>query len=325
MMLATSLGLLALVAAPSTLPCAAALDDADEARAQTVTKALRDAESAATEDPQGGAQTLLTALEQATEIAAIGARAPELQDARTYALLALARARVTLGDAAQAEAAIDLALATAGDRALPTTLFGPGVVTLHERRSATAAERASATLSVTCSRCLVAIEGAANRCVEGDKATELRLPPGRWRVTLIDAVDPKHTRSEAIELDEIGRASLVLPPRTGGGSDGSDGAPRRKLPRWAGILGVSVGVGLAITGAVLLGLDGRCPDGSDPRSMGACTDVLATGGLGIGLLAGGAAAAIGFAIPLAIGERRAKRARAGKTAAIRWRGAGFAF
>ncbi|MFO0635807.1 MAG: hypothetical protein U0168_23455 [Nannocystaceae bacterium] len=324
MMLATLWGL-ALAAAPSALPCAAPLDQAEQARAQTVTKALRDAESAATEDPQGGAQTLLQALEQATEIAAIGARAPELQDARVYALLALARARVTLGDAAQAEAAIDLALATAGERALPTKLFGPAVVTLHERRSASAAERASATLSVTCSRCLVAIEGAAHRCAQGDKATELRLPPGRWRVTLVDAVDPSHTRSEAVELGEIGRASLVLPPRSGADTGGRDGAPRRVLPRWAGIAGVSLGVGLVVTGAVLLGLHGRCPDGSDPRRPDACTDVLATGPLGVGLLAGGAATAIAFAIPLAIGERRAKRARAGKTAAIRWRGAGFAF
>ena len=63
-----------------------------------------------------------------------------------------------------------------------------------------------------------------------------------------------------------------------------------------------------IAGGVLLGIDGQCVGGGDPAKE-LCPKVNQTKGMGAGVLAGGAALAVGFAIPLAIGEKRSKQVR----------------
>ena len=82
----------------------------------------------------------------------------------------------------------------------------------------------------------------------------------------------------------------------------------RKLPRWAGILGMTLG-GLAIAGgAFAMGIDGRCPDLSSTRKND-CVDVHDSFYTGVGLLAAGVATATGFGIAFGVGEVKDKRAQ----------------
>jgi hypothetical protein len=73
---------------------------------------------------------------------------------------------------------------------------------------------------------------------------------------------------------------------------------------------MSIGAAAMITGGVLVGVDGKCPDlTTDPRGPDACARRLNTDVPGIVLLAGGGAMLGGFAIAFGIGEHRAKRRR----------------
>ncbi|MBK6917049.1 MAG: hypothetical protein IPH07_06585 [Deltaproteobacteria bacterium] len=296
--------------------CTPALLEADRSTVAAITKALRDAETKATEDPEAGDEVLVAALDAAADAGALVARDTAAQDARLYALLALARARLTTGKQERATEAMDLAIATSGGRALPVKLFGPAVMALHERRLAIAKERASTALTVTCAHCLVVVEAAPLACASAGKSAELRLAPGSWRVVLVDADKPSITRAATLTLGDIDRARFELAPQAtapnaGAGKGTKSKPPRdpnRKLPRWAGIVGVSLGVVAMIAGGVLLGIDGQCVGGGDPAKE-LCPKVNQTKGMGAGVLAGGAALAVGFAIPLAIGEKRSKQVR----------------
>ena len=66
-------------------------------------------------------------------------------------------------------------------------------------------------------------------------------------------------------------------------------------------------------GAVLIAMDGKCPDGSNPMSADPCPDVLNTDAVGIALTSVGAATLVGFSIALGIGEARQKKAGAALT------------
>lgn len=312
---------MATLAGPSD--CSPALLEADRGKVAEITKALRDAETKATEDPEAGDAVLVAALDAAAQDGALVARDTAAQDARLYALLALARARLTTGKQELATEAIDLAIATAGGRSLPVKLFGPAVMALHERRLAIAKERASTALTVTCSHCLVVVEAAPLACASAGKDAEVRLAPGSWRVVLVDADKPSVTRAATLTLTDIDRARFELapqavpPPNDAGSGKGKTPRekkpkpardPNRKLPRWAGILGVSLGVAAMIAGGVLVGIDGQCVGGGDPEKD-LCPNVNNTSAAGIGVLAGGAAMAVGFAVPLAIGEKRSKQVR----------------
>jgi hypothetical protein len=126
---------------------------------------------------------------------------------------------------------------------------------------------------------------------------------------------------ESITLsDDVPEAALSFeveaPPPEANGEDtlpvdpGPDaGVPKRRLPRWASIVGISVGAAAVVAGGVLIGVHGRCPDGSDPVGPNACLDVLSTRGAGIGVLVGGAALLTGFSIALGIGETRDNKRR----------------
>lgn len=299
--------------------CTPALLEADRSTVAAITKALRDAETKATEDPEAGDAVLVAALDAAADAGALVARDTAAQDARLYALLALARARLTTGKQERATEAMDLAIATSGGRALPVKLFGPAVMALHERRLAIAKERASTALTVTCAHCLVVVEAAPLACASAGKNAEIRLAPGSWRVVLVDADKPSITRAATLTLGDIDRARFELAPQAttpaAGAGKGNKSKPskpprdpNRKLPRWAGIVGVSLGVVAMVAGGVLLGIDGQCVGGGDPAKE-LCPKVNQTMGMGAGVFAGGAALAVGFAIPLAIGEKRSKQVR----------------
>jgi hypothetical protein len=93
------------------------------------------------------------------------------------------------------------------------------------------------------------------------------------------------------------------------------------VPRWASITGIGLGVGVLAAGATLVAIDGRCPNGGDPRvDFEACPSVYNTEAGGAVLISVGALAVISMSAVLAITEVRAKRAgQRGTTARLRLR------
>ncbi|MBC8069766.1 MAG: hypothetical protein IAG13_15620, partial [Deltaproteobacteria bacterium] len=91
----------------------------------------------------------------------------------------------------------------------------------------------------------------------------------------------------------------------------------RKLPRWAGILGMAAGAAAIVAGGVLLAVDGECPDFSNNTGEGACKRTLNTKTTGYVVIGAGAAFMVGFTIPFAIGESRQAKAR--KRSTTMWR------
>jgi hypothetical protein len=74
------------------------------------------------------------------------------------------------------------------------------------------------------------------------------------------------------------------------------------------VLGLAAGTGAAAAGGVLVGVDHRCPDLSDPRQA-PCLRILDTDASGFALVGVGGAVAITAAVILAVDEIRARRAR----------------
>src|SRR5262249_45223743 len=151
------------------------------------------------------------------------------------------------------------------------------------------------TLELRCKGpCFAAIDATPIACGDAAAAQRVELPAGHYRVVLIDRADPTRRTEQRIELSSAATVTIALanPPaasttttrgrartREPGVDDGG-----RKLPRWAGILGMAVGAAAIIAGGVLVGVDGKCPDFTDPHGAGACQSVLNTNGAGYALL-----------------------------------------
>ncbi len=320
---------LALAMTPPGSTCRAPALSAEQASlARGHATALRDAEAQATEDPDQGIALLTAALDRARLDAQAVALDPEAADARRYAMLALARGLLGAEQRERAAAIIDSALVTAVSTPLPAKLFGPSLVALHDERKAGLDRSATATLQARCTgACLVIVDAAWVGCAGPDTPIDLALVPGSWDVLLVDAADTGRVTAERVELVASGsvEVSLEIPKlpsasrgRRAGSTGLADGG--RKLPRWAGILGVAAGVVALVAGGVLVAVDGRCPDSTDPMGAGACQNILNTDAPGFAMLGVGGAALVGFAIPLGLGE--AKQARARKASA-RWHGPGM--
>jgi hypothetical protein len=88
------------------------------------------------------------------------------------------------------------------------------------------------------------------------------------------------------------------------------------VPRWASITGISGGAAMVIAGAVLLGIDGKCPGGHDPvTEVDQCPSVYNTN-VGGGVLVGvGAVVMVGMGTVLTITEiQRSKQGKQRPTA-----------
>jgi hypothetical protein len=83
------------------------------------------------------------------------------------------------------------------------------------------------------------------------------------------------------------------------------------VPRWASITGISAGAAMVIAGAVLIGIDGKCPGGYDPvTEVADCPSVYNTN-VGGGVLVGvGAVVMVGMGTVLTITE--IQRSKQGK-------------
>lgn len=316
---------LALAIAPPSGKCPApalSADEATAARAHAV--ALREAETRATEDPEQGIALLTAALDRARADATIVARDTDASEARQYAMLALARGLLGAEKRTEAAKILDIALATAVGDPLPSKLFGPSLVALHEERKAALDRTSTATLHARCTgACLVIVDAAWVACGGPGATADVALPPGAWEVLLVDAADPTRTHAQRVDLSAGGSADVLLEvPKTAGtkrrvarpaGDDAVDDGGR-KLPRWAGIVGMAVGVVALVAGGVLVALDGSCPDGTNTSGAGACKNILDTDLPGYVMLGIGGGTLIGFTTAFGIGEAKQARARRAKAA-----------
>ncbi|HWB78731.1 MAG TPA: hypothetical protein VG755_27390, partial [Nannocystaceae bacterium] len=176
------------------------------------------------------------------------------------------------------------------------------------------------TLELRCKgACFAAIDATPIACGDAGASEHVELPAGHYRVVLIDRADPTRRTEQTIDLTSAATVTIQLDnapagevatprgrgrPRDTGVDDGG-----RKLPRWAGILGMAVGAASIIAGGVLVGVDGKCPDFTDETGVGACKEVLKTDGVGYALIGAGAGLSIGFAIAFGIGESKQKKAK----------------
>lgn len=296
---------------------AAPVSAEERRRVEGAIGALLAAERKANESPASGVQPLNEALARFHDLGPLAARDLEAHEARIYALLSLARAHLALEQTDEAAEAMDAAIRVArGDR-LPATVFGPGLVELHERRLSAPENRPEGQLTVTCTpACEVVLDerGAGS----GTQVEVRNLPLGPHRVHVhATAADVEDILSAQIELtaDSPAAALTYAPAAPEAGTETPTSGqpmkdtPARRLPRWAGIVGIAAGAAAMVAGGVLLGLDGRCPDGSDPSGPNTCIDVLNTDKPGIALLVTGGALMTGFGVVLAIGETRDRKRR----------------
>lgn len=293
----------------------AALSAAEQRRRDRIVQALIDADAEATERPETAEPGLRRALSEFAAAAPLVANDEQAQTARIYALLALARTLLVSHQDTAAANTIDEALHVARDDALPVAQFGPALERLHDARVDALAGLQPGTLVIECT---VPCKAWLNeRPIEpGTHA----LPVGPYRVWIEAEVPnlPVVRETARIRKGETVSVRYELDPSL---VDASDRPPKhavaerpdRTLPRWASIVGVSVGAGLVGTGAALVAVDRRCPDLADPRST-PCANILNTDGGGWATLGVGGAMLISAAVILAVDEIRLRRARKGTVA-----------
>jgi hypothetical protein len=281
---------------------------------------LQVAEQRANEDPAGGLAGLRAALDRVEELGFVVAGDPKAHEARMYGLLALARAHLSLGQDDEAREIMDEAIRVARGDSLPTKTFGPRLIELHDSRLAAPENRPLGQLVVECTpACDVLLNARIAGSGRRVELSNVPLGPHRVRVQATaggedDLLDQRIVLTEndpaaKLEIAPATKTAPVGPEETKLVEDVPDAAQRRRmLPRWAGIVGVATGAVAMIAGGVLLGLDGRCPDGSDPSSA-ECINVLSTKAPGIALLAVGGAAFAGFGVVLIVDETRVRRGR----------------
>lgn len=269
-------------------------------------------------EPAASVEAIEAALAQLAEQPSL-AGDEAAQDKLAEARVSLAWLHLAQGDQAAAAAAMDEALRSARGRSLEPGRFGPAVLDLHDARKAALAKAGSATIEVDCKvPCTVVI----NEQLAPNPAPDLALGSYRVWVGASEASDPSWARHQ-VELDRAGATATVV---------FDDPAPvlvpvdvplapppppvkvKRKLPRWAEIVGVTAGIGLAATGAALLALNGKCRGGGDPLT---CAFVYDNAIQGASLLAAGGAVFLSFGALLTVDEVQVGRAK-GRQATLTW-------
>jgi hypothetical protein len=225
----------------------------------------------------------------------------------------LARARVALvwahlaqGDIEAASTMMDEAIRSAGGRALPLYGLGPDIRTLHDQRLRALEQAGTAMIEVDCDECEVLV---------GDSRSPNPTNPlflGRHRIWIFDPADELEPMFTEVTLDTPGQTiTLVFRPAPMPQTIAPEPVFRPRA-RWAKILGMTLGAGAAVTGGVLLSLDGKCSNGDTPTADNVtttCQDVWATRETGYALLGVGAGLFMGATVWLTVDEVRAGRAR----------------
>lgn len=256
------------------------------------------------------------------------------------ARLALAWAYLADGNVTAATATMDLAIRSAGAEPLPLAGLGPDVRKLHDQRRAALESAGRATISVDCDGCEVLIDEAKSN----NPSEPLLL--GSHRVWLFDPSNTLEQRFEVIaldtadatvtieyrptpvpapvpvpnpdhEIDPVEPAAvspIVMEPTP---SD-QPARPKVNTPRWAKIVGMSVGASLLVTGGVLLAIDGKCQGGGEPSpdNVDTCGKIWNHAASSYALLGVGGGLLLGASVWLGVDEARAGQRRA--SAMVGW-------
>ena len=283
---------------------------------------MRAAIESAEKNPDSGRAELRAALARFDEEPSVVATSNDAHAARIDGLLALAKAELAVGREADAIAALDKAIRIARGEPLPVAKHGQRLIKLHDLRVGAPELRPNGSLHVTCSvQCRVILDGRTAGHGTDVMITGVPLGGHQLRVEPMAAEIDHHFQTDVmLSNGEPERTYDYRVPEAGTPAKSTvDRAPAdatakpRKLPRWAGILGIGVGAAVTIAGAVLIAMDGKCPDGSNPRSADPCPDILNTDAVGIALTSVGAATLVGFSVALGVGEARQKKAGAALT------------
>lgn len=310
-------------ARPTPPPPAAAAAFLQQAppSAGELTSKLQAAIDATNEDPDVHAPALREALDDVAAVPGIVGRNPKLQSLRIEGLLYLARALLALDDRDGAVGAIDEAIRVSGGNVASVGNFGPSLEKLYDERRSAPELRPAGAVQVSCSGgpCRVFLDGRVIGTGTDINSTGVPLGPHVIRIEPQAAGPDDPFEQQVITLSDASPSAALTftvpsaPEGDGGGTAQpvatDDGGSGRKLPRWAGILGMTLGAVAVAGGVFAIAIDGRCPDLSDANatSGNACRDVhnsLATGAV---VLGAGVGTLTGFGIAFGIGEAKDKR------------------
>ncbi|MCR9161914.1 MAG: hypothetical protein ACE37F_26020 [Nannocystaceae bacterium] len=296
-----------------------------EPSANELTRALRSAIDDTNEDPDVHAPALRQALDDVARQPGVVGRNPKLQSLRIEGLLYLARALLALDDRSGAVDAIDEAIRVSGGNVASVGKFGPSLEKLYDERRGAPELRPAGAVQVSCTGgpCRVFLDGRVIGTGTDISSTGIPLGPHVIRIEPQAAGAATPAGDEAFEQqvltlsDASPSAALTFAvPAAPPTADGGEGERRvaagdsgRKLPRWAGILGMTLGAVAVAGGVFAIAIDGRCPDLSNPDpSLGnACRDVHDSIVTGAVVLGAGVGAVTGFGIAFGLGERKDKR------------------
>lgn len=242
---------------------------------------------------------------------------PSATETLARARLALVWAQLANDDLAAATATMDTAIRSAGATPLPLSGLGPAVSDLHDQRRALLEAAGHATIAVDCDGCEVLIdEGRAD-----NPSAPLLL--GSHRVWLLDPSGELEPRFADVVLDADGaivsldyRPTVTLPPKP---KPPPPVAPDKPVvPRWAKIVGMSVGAGLLVTGGVLLSREGKCQGGGapSPDNTDTCPEIWSMAAPSYALLGIGSGLLLGGGVWLTIDELRASKRKASAQASV---------
>ncbi len=285
---------------------------------------LQAAIDATNEDPELHAPALRRVLDQASAAPGVVGRDAGLQSMRIEGLLYLARALLVLDQPDDATAALDEAIRVSGGSVANVSDFGPSLSALYEQRRSAPELKPVGSVEVSCSGgpCRVFLDGRVLGTGMDILSTGIPLGPHIVRIEPQNLTPPEPFEQTSILLtDDAPKASLTLEvpvPAKDTGTARSlapdTSKSGRKLPRWAGILGMTLG-GAALAGGVFAAaIDGRCPDlsNSDPDTGEKCRDVHNSLLTGLVVLGIGAGTLTGFGISFGIGEAKDRRHAAGQ-------------
>lgn len=287
---------------------------------------LQSAIDATNEDPELHAPELRRVLDEAAAAPGVVGRDAALQSMRIEGLLYLARALLVLDQPDDATAALDEAIRASGGSVSNVAEFGPSLSALYDDRRSAPELKPIGSVEVSCSGgpCRVFLDGRVLGTGMDILSTGIPLGPHVVRIEPQNLTPPEPFEQTSIVLtDDAPKASLSLEvpvPQEDTGTVGS-AAPAasksgRKLPRWAGILGMTLGGAALAGGAFAAAIDGRCPDLSNPNpdSGEKCRDVHTSLLTGLVVLGIGAGTLTGFGISFGIGEAKDKRHAAKQSA-----------
>ncbi len=317
------IGVFASVPAPALEFAPAEQAAATDGDYEAAVAAVEEANIAVNNDPEANLANLASAIEQLSGFGPEIAASPKGREALDLSLLNLARALLLTGDEAQAAEVMDQVIRSAHGRKLPITRFGPTLVEFHDQRRAALDEQGTAAIQVQCRvSCRVVIDAQPATPDSGP------LYLGAHRVWIESTDGSKPRARHDVELSEVGTTTVihfpaeeepnceaqlpavVTPPPTT--------PPKRILPRWAEISVVAIGVGAAVAGGVMLGLDGNCPGGLDPvNDAQRCPELYEGTVPGLVALGVGSALVVTGAVTLSVDEVRVGKQR-GRQAMVTW-------